>query len=119
MTDANRTTSPVTLARFKLRYSNFPGLDKPIQPLTGRAALIQADVGVRSPQTSARCRPRGLPDPLIVHAVEPDIQVLSGHGRPLQERRAQAEEQESDPVPVERVTPSIAASPRVRLGVTS
>jgi len=29
----NRTTSPVTLRRFKLRYSNFPGLEKPLQPL--------------------------------------------------------------------------------------
>jgi hypothetical protein len=29
----NRTTSPVTLRRFKVRYSNIPGLDKPLQPL--------------------------------------------------------------------------------------
>jgi hypothetical protein len=29
----NRTTSPVTLRRFKVRYSNVPGLDKPLQPL--------------------------------------------------------------------------------------
>ena len=29
----NRTTSPVTLRRFKVRYSNVPGLEKPIQPL--------------------------------------------------------------------------------------
>jgi hypothetical protein len=39
-TDANgylanpaRTVSPVTLGRFQVRYSNIPGLDKPIQPL--------------------------------------------------------------------------------------
>ena len=39
-TDANdflanpaRTVSPVTLARFQVRYSNIPGLDKPLQPL--------------------------------------------------------------------------------------
>lgn len=39
-TDANgylansaRTTSPVTLRRFQVRWSNVPGLDKPIQPL--------------------------------------------------------------------------------------
>lgn len=29
----NRTTSPVSLRRFKVRYSNVPGLDKPLQPL--------------------------------------------------------------------------------------
>jgi len=29
----NRTTSPVTLRRFKVRYSNMPGLEKPVQPL--------------------------------------------------------------------------------------
>ena len=29
----NRTVSPVTLRRFKVRYSNVPGLDKPLQPL--------------------------------------------------------------------------------------
>ena len=29
----NRTTSPVTLRRFKVRYSNTPGLEKPVQPL--------------------------------------------------------------------------------------
>jgi hypothetical protein len=29
----NRTTSPVTLRKFKVRYSNVPGLEKPIQPL--------------------------------------------------------------------------------------
>lgn len=39
-TDANgylantaRTVSPVTLARFQVRYSNIPGQDKPVQPL--------------------------------------------------------------------------------------
>lgn len=29
----NRTTSPVTLRRFQVRWSNIPGLTKPIQPL--------------------------------------------------------------------------------------
>jgi hypothetical protein len=33
LANPNRTTSPVTLRRFKLRYSNFPGLDKPLQVL--------------------------------------------------------------------------------------
>jgi hypothetical protein len=32
-TNPNRTTSPVTLRRFQVRYMNLPGLDKPIQPL--------------------------------------------------------------------------------------
>ena len=39
-TDANdflanpgRTASPITLRRFQVRYSNIPGLDKPVQPL--------------------------------------------------------------------------------------
>lgn len=29
----NRTTSPISLRRFQVRYSNIPGLDKPTQPL--------------------------------------------------------------------------------------
>lgn len=33
LANPNRTTSPVTLRRFKLRYSNFPGLEKPLQQL--------------------------------------------------------------------------------------
>jgi hypothetical protein len=33
LANRNRTTSPVTLRRFQVRYMNVPGLDKPIQPL--------------------------------------------------------------------------------------
>jgi hypothetical protein len=33
LANPNRTTSPVTLNRFQVRYMNVPGLDKPIQPL--------------------------------------------------------------------------------------
>lgn len=33
LANPNRTTSPVTLRRFQVRWSNVPGLDKPIQPL--------------------------------------------------------------------------------------
>jgi hypothetical protein len=33
LANPNRTTSPVTLRLFKLRYSNVPDLDKPLQPL--------------------------------------------------------------------------------------
>uniref|UniRef100_A0A832DFW4 TonB-dependent receptor n=1 Tax=Ignavibacterium album TaxID=591197 RepID=A0A832DFW4_9BACT len=33
LANPNRTTSPVTLRRFQLRWSNIPGQDKPIQPL--------------------------------------------------------------------------------------
>ena len=33
LANPNRTTSPVSLRRFKMRYSNFPGLDKPLQVL--------------------------------------------------------------------------------------
>jgi outer membrane receptor protein involved in Fe transport len=33
LANPNRTTSPVTLRRFKVRYSNVPDLDKPLQPL--------------------------------------------------------------------------------------
>ena len=33
LANPNRTTSPVTLRRFKVRYSNVPGLEKPLQPL--------------------------------------------------------------------------------------
>jgi hypothetical protein len=33
LTNPSRTVSPVTLARFQVRYMNIPGLDKPTQPL--------------------------------------------------------------------------------------
>lgn len=33
LANPNRTTSPVTLRTFQVRYSNIPGLEKPIQPL--------------------------------------------------------------------------------------
>jgi hypothetical protein len=34
LTNPNRTTSPVTLRRFQVRYMNIPNAEKPIQPLT-------------------------------------------------------------------------------------
>lgn len=33
LADPNSTTSPVTLRRFQVRWSNIPGLEKPVQPL--------------------------------------------------------------------------------------
>lgn len=33
LANSNRTTSPVTLRRFQVRWSNIPNLEKPIQPL--------------------------------------------------------------------------------------
>jgi hypothetical protein len=33
LANPNRTTSPVTLRRFQVRWMNVPGLDKPVQPL--------------------------------------------------------------------------------------
>lgn len=33
LANPNRTTSPVSLRRFQVRWSNIPGLDKPVQPL--------------------------------------------------------------------------------------
>jgi hypothetical protein len=33
LANPNRTTSPVTLRRFQVRWMNIPGLDKPLQPL--------------------------------------------------------------------------------------
>jgi hypothetical protein len=33
LANPNRTTSPVQLRRFQVRWSNIPGLDKPLQPL--------------------------------------------------------------------------------------
>ncbi len=33
ISNPNRTTSPVNLRRFQVRWSNIPGLDKPLQPL--------------------------------------------------------------------------------------
>ena len=49
----NRTTAPVTMRRFQVRWSNVPGLEKPIQPLeviyTGAYAqdVWQATTGLR------------------------------------------------------------------------
>ncbi len=42
LANPNRTTSPVTLRRFQLRWSNIPGQDKPIQPLEVFSAGIYA-----------------------------------------------------------------------------
>jgi hypothetical protein len=33
LANPNRTTSPITLRRFQVRWSNIPGLEKPVQPL--------------------------------------------------------------------------------------
>ncbi|MCC6329840.1 MAG: TonB-dependent receptor [Acidobacteria bacterium] len=33
LANPNRTTSPINLRRFQVRWSNVPGLDKPVQPL--------------------------------------------------------------------------------------
>jgi hypothetical protein len=33
LANPNRTTSPITLRRFQVRWSNIPGMEKPIQPL--------------------------------------------------------------------------------------
>ena len=33
LANPNRTTSPITLSRFQVRWSNIPGLEKPVQPL--------------------------------------------------------------------------------------
>jgi hypothetical protein len=33
LANPNRTVAPITLNRFQVRYSNIPGLDKPLQPL--------------------------------------------------------------------------------------
>jgi outer membrane receptor protein involved in Fe transport len=33
LANPNRTTSPVTLRRFQVRWANIPGMEKPIQPL--------------------------------------------------------------------------------------
>ncbi len=35
LANPNRTTSPVTLRRFQVRWNNIPGQEKPIQPLDG------------------------------------------------------------------------------------
>ncbi len=34
LANPNRSTSPVTLRRFQVRYMNIPGIEKPVQPLT-------------------------------------------------------------------------------------
>jgi len=33
LANPNRTTSPITLRRFQVRWNNIPGNEKPIQPL--------------------------------------------------------------------------------------
>ena len=46
----NRTTSPVTLRRFQVRWMNIPGLEKPLQPLevSYSGAYVQDEWAVRS-----------------------------------------------------------------------
>ncbi len=42
LANPNRTTSPVTLNRFQVRYNNIPGQEKPIQPLEVTYAGVYA-----------------------------------------------------------------------------
>ncbi|MBA3640515.1 MAG: TonB-dependent receptor [Acidobacteria bacterium] len=53
LANPNRTTSPVNLRRFQVRWSNIPGLEKPIQPLevTYVGAYAQDDWRPRSDLT--------------------------------------------------------------------
>lgn len=53
LANPNRTTSPVSLRRFQVRWSNIPGLEKPIQPLEVKyfGAYAQDDWRPRSDLT--------------------------------------------------------------------
>ena len=53
LANPNRTTSPVTLRRFQVRYINIPGLEKPLQPL---------DVWYSGGYAQDEWRPRSEPD---------------------------------------------------------
>ena len=48
--DPTRTVSPVTLLRFQVRYSNIPGLDKPVQPLSVLTSSLYAQDDWRATQ---------------------------------------------------------------------
>ncbi len=50
LANPNRTTSPVTLRRFQVRWMNIPGLEKPLQPLEVwySGAYVQDEWAVRS-----------------------------------------------------------------------
>ena len=70
LANPNRTTSPVTLRRFQVRYSNIPGQEKPIQPLAGVvhrrlrsgrvAAEVERDPDGRHPDGRADLRRHGV-----------------------------------------------------------
>jgi hypothetical protein len=62
LANPNRTTSPVTLRRFQVRYMNIPGLDKPIQPL---------DVWYGSAYMQDEWRPR--PNVTVTAGVRADV----------------------------------------------
>ena len=53
LANPNRTVSPITLSAFQIRYSNIPGVDKPIQPL---------DVWYTAGYVQDEWRPRSQPD---------------------------------------------------------
>jgi hypothetical protein len=50
LADPTRTVSPVRLLRFQVRYSNIPGLDKPVQPLSVLSSGIYAQDEWRATQ---------------------------------------------------------------------
>jgi hypothetical protein len=66
LANPNRTTSPVTLRFFKVRYSNVPGLDKPLQPLK---------VWYSGGYAQDEWRPR--PDMTITGGIRLDVPVFS------------------------------------------
>ena len=71
LANPNRTTSPVTLRRFKVRYSNVPGLEKPVQPL---------EVWYSGAYAQDEWRPRR--DLTVTAGIRMDVSVVQEHGLP-------------------------------------
>ena len=75
LANPNRTTSPITLRRFQVRYMNIPGADKPMQPLEvlyggvyaqdewRPAANMTVTAGLRLDVPSSRTRASQTPTP--------------------------------------------------------
>ncbi len=95
LANPNRTTSPVSLRRFQVRYTNIPGQEKPIQPLAvwyvgrlraGRvAAEAERDAHGRPPHGRPEVRRHRLRQPQRGRA---DVPGRNRRGGPVQHRQA-------------------------------
>ena len=111
LANPNRTTSPVSLRRFQVRYTNIPGQEKPIQPLS---------VWYSGGYAQDVWRPR--PNVTLTAGLRMDIAEVRRHRlRQPQRRRADLPRRNRRGGPVRhrqaaRFEAAVVAAPRLQLG---